>query len=939
MGELRDRKVPKFLSFKRSEPITKSHLKNKERERRRPRQHHHEKIKKLNIEDQVRALKDVKVDVKGDIDIPQYGLRLRYSTPKYRRESSFVYGYSHLYTIVSHRSSKVVLLAVKDANNLPDKDITQKLSNGHSGYVKINRNQSESVSDFLLFSPSNQNSSSEADNVDISSNVLFLNDYLKKELVEGNKLVESHPELASSWLKVSSIQEKLAHTMSQNANDTLRGKKLAYGIRQVKINVLERALQCDELIADERETIIIEYMKIAQEEYDTDALNTKWKAFINEYPSSSGLWIEYINQQLTQFHSFSVDHSLEIFRSCIDALSKALVNAAVEERLPLEETMSYIILRLCIFLKESGYSEMALACMQLQMELCYFFPDTLDPQNTSSVFKSLSAFWHSQVPKLGEVNAVSWDSWCDNHSGTPLRSALDEYDIMEKEHDLDKWVNREAAFSKQFLRPRILDPIVFSKDGDPYRAVLFKDIRPYLCIFKQKEVIASFKYNFLVFLGLHSAIPAGVSTNSSYFSDIFIQGYDFSILSEQNRCSTTFHRFCIPSFLENFVVPFPNWPVVPLLNLTHCEESRLTFIYEVLRAITSKCLDSQLAGYYLIFLFQHKNDLFLSESKLLLRKYPNDLELWFLFGTLAQSLGNPDLAGKIFRTLQGRTVANGFEKWHLYSLLCPFYIFSNSLDIGSKLISDLIDNEKIDIFNEGNTLRYMQSSDNAKLFYYRAKILLLWCYMKNSQGFMSLLKSIMYQFTYTWTDDDAYHEQLHMFGLKLVVYFTSNTRVYKQKDLCHVVSEGISKYPNNALFMHYLTFAQASTSFEQTWRFLFLKINELQNAHSIVLTMYTAWLLNVYSKNKIRCYRFLKNILQNANYKSSTALWKMLLQMVTKYEALNLAHESVIACPWSKDIALCAIQNALKQTTNVDLLYFNCLAKGLRFHYLLQSTD
>lgn len=101
---------------------------------------------------------------------------------------------------------------------------------------------------------------------------------------------------------------------------------------------------------------------------------------------------------------------------------------------------------------------------------------------------------------------------------------------------LDSWQAKERTNHLRRLKPaRTVDPSV--DEDDPYRIVLFDDLRNLLFVPLTSEARHQLVYAFLSFLGLPLA-PPGAGTNAPYFTDAFLA----SDIADSEEAETRFWR-------------------------------------------------------------------------------------------------------------------------------------------------------------------------------------------------------------------------------------------------------------------------------------------------------------------------------------------------------------------------------------------------------------
>lgn len=121
---------------------------------------------------------------------------------------------------------------------------------------------------------------------------------------------------------------------------------------------------------------------------------------------------------------------------------------------------------------------------------------------------NLEEFWDSEVPRLGEAGSTGWANWylAGKPEQTPGDTVLSENPIsgIVSASPLDpyqRWAQQEMQIDEMLRLPlRSTDP---GAELDPYAAVLFSDIKPFLFAVTSNRSRALFRLMWLSYLGLH----------------------------------------------------------------------------------------------------------------------------------------------------------------------------------------------------------------------------------------------------------------------------------------------------------------------------------------------------------------------------------------------------------------------------------------------------
>ena len=167
--------------------------------------------------------------------------------------------------------------------------------------------------------------------------------------------------------------------------------------------------------------------------------------------------------------------------------------------------------------EKTGYFERGMAMFQAQAELSVGFrPRSLRVLTINRTFKSsrplnsesfdalldsLEEFWESEAPRVGEPDAMGWDTWTLSGKPQGVVSLNTPSPIAPTELDpFRQWAANEVCADRaSFLPSRSTDE---RADSDPYSTVLFTDIRSLLFALRTPEARKAFRLAWLSSVGL-----------------------------------------------------------------------------------------------------------------------------------------------------------------------------------------------------------------------------------------------------------------------------------------------------------------------------------------------------------------------------------------------------------------------------------------------------
>lgn len=149
----------------------------------------------------------------------------------------------------------------------------------------------------------------------------------------------------------------------------------------------------------------------------------------------------------------------------------------------------------------------------------FFKPDHLrpyvgaGPEWFDRVLSEFEGFWDGESPRIGETGARGW-----RHAvlEPPVVSSQPAAVVTHVSLDpFERWLEAERHAEQHRSRPSRATDLDAADEDDPYRVVLFSDVRPFLWPIRSPEVRQQIIYAFLNFLGLPFTPPEVPTTAPS----------------------------------------------------------------------------------------------------------------------------------------------------------------------------------------------------------------------------------------------------------------------------------------------------------------------------------------------------------------------------------------------------------------------------------------
>ncbi|KAF3913247.1 hypothetical protein AA313_de0208756 [Arthrobotrys entomopaga] len=500
---------------------------------------------------------------------------------------------------------------------------------------------------------------------------------IKERTIRLSRLVDAEPNNIDAWFSLMEHQEVIVYGSKERRRRKVRqGER--HSLEEVKLGILEKALSKNEGNA----RILLAYMKIAGGIWDPPKIKAKWEDMLSKNSTIIEIWQGYINFRQADFGSFKYKECLQVYEDCIAKLRGRILRYGCEEseKQTLEGILLYIITRATAYMEQAGYSELSVAIWQGILEMnssqpAAFSSGPASLTNHEEMLDSFGAFWDSEVLRIGETKAKGWATFTDQDVG----DFADPKDLPEDyapSNDLEladpdffgAWLDKEKTLLGK-LPARTTDEI---EEDDPFRVILFSDIRSFLWKFQSPVAISNIGDAFLAF--------AGIVAPTSYQRDVFFRTdlvrasdgnlakwfwYDTDAadvklitwvdgvpMESERRDRVTrnpflFHSGDVPLSPETLVQS--SW-WFSSVEVPDPKSERLDFCIAMLKEYVLRVLDERLALIYFALDFRRNPNNNKKIAKQLLKRYSNSLKLWNAYAMSETAQGNKDAARSVYQT-------------------------------------------------------------------------------------------------------------------------------------------------------------------------------------------------------------------------------------------------------------------------------------------------
>ena len=321
---------------------------------------------------------------------------------------------------------------------------------------------------------------------DIAGNRHVTSDKLAhKQRARLSKTIDAEPTNYEAWINLIIHQDTMLG-LGQNMRRTSLTNAEKSSNAEIKVSMFQKALD-NVKDSEGREVLLLGLMQEITEIWAIDKILSCWRKVIQENRQSTRLWTKYLDFMQTNFTYFRFEEVRNVYLDCLKLIHEARTSGEIslDEQDKSFDTQIYVVLRMTLFMRESGFTEHANAAWQALLEFVFFKPvivqasdhnkDGFSDETTVSRFE---VFWDSEVPRIGEEGAEGWASFVQKQ-GEPLQLRIETADGLEDSNELWKsWADLERRHNLLSRNPaRTIDD---TEANDPYRIILFSDIRPFL---------------------------------------------------------------------------------------------------------------------------------------------------------------------------------------------------------------------------------------------------------------------------------------------------------------------------------------------------------------------------------------------------------------------------------------------------------------------------
>ena len=319
---------------------------------------------------------------------------------------------------------------------------------------------------------------------DESRRVPWADQELRQTTIKLSRRVHEDSGSVDAWLDLINHQDKVVG-LGQDLSRSKATSAEKLSTADIKLSMYEEALG-KVMDPQAQELLVLGMIEEGSKIWDTKKLSAKWRTALQNNPGHVGLWAKYLDFRQTTFTIFRFDEVRNVYIECFEVLRQARfkIKDYFMAHESLYEIQIYILLRLTLLMREAGFPENATALWQALLEYSLFMPEKSENSDSTGkssrlvAIKDFEEFWESEVLRIGEEGAHGWADFVSRHGNLPEAKHVELQAFLSDEIGFKSWADKERQYAMQVRAPaRTIDDV---EEDDPYRVILFSDVREFL---------------------------------------------------------------------------------------------------------------------------------------------------------------------------------------------------------------------------------------------------------------------------------------------------------------------------------------------------------------------------------------------------------------------------------------------------------------------------
>lgn len=497
--------------------------------------------------------------------------------------------------------------------------------------------------------------------------------------IELSRRVREHPEDIEAWLQLVDHQDVLLGSVSSGGRRPTPAEVKSHA--DIKLNMLEQALSH---VTTDSQRVLLQLKRMSEgaKIWDPKNLEKRWNDVMPKYGSDFEMWRAYMTYRQTTLSTFQYDEIKKLYIERLQFIKSEITGLpASPDLVPLYKQIIYVFLRTTRFIADAGYRELGTALWQAALELTFSRPTMASEGDDGTVLARFEAFWESEVPRIGEDMARGWAAF-ERDAGAqeppdPKSSVPPPVPTTQDGHKAWSILEYYRA-SSAALPARTLDD---SAEDDPYRVVMFADIRDLLFYvpahitpYIRQELLNAF----LIFSQLPPAFDSGENAHDILQDDFLLRRPtfiaqdtannledDLSQIGQTNRTPDFAQDYQSVSRTPEVLFPSPHWfkYITPIKDNIPPEQYR--WIANTMKQLVRSLGVKELAPYYLAFESTNEPGNEKKTAKALLKQDPANVDLYEGYALLEWAQSNKVAARNVVAAAMGSQLITESDRCRL----------------------------------------------------------------------------------------------------------------------------------------------------------------------------------------------------------------------------------------------------------------------------------
>ncbi|BFZ62077.1 hypothetical protein YB2330_003156 [Saitoella coloradoensis] len=796
----------------------------------------------------------------------------------------------------------------------------------------------------------------------------FKRDEVQQKTRDLTTAVNEHPDDEQTWLALAAHQDVILST----AVSSIRTSKVAAA--EVKLSVLQRGLQaCPTSIV-----ILREYMRIATNIWDARKVFAHWKKILDQNQGAVQLWKEYLQFCVGNAGNRYRD-VLSVFTECLRVFREMVRDGKVDVEVDLVEIFEWT----CSVMRQAGYTEQAVGAFQGMMELNYFRPARWDHlqadmnlDDEDDMLGDFEEFWDSEVPRFGEQGAKGWRNFNDSSEESLSLPDTGPPYAPEMHNIADDWSRHEAERAARCAFPaRTTDADAIE---DPYRVVLFDDVRDLLYVLTTESAREKLLFAWLAFNGLKmfasSRLPSGLEPKSFFpaqESTSTAVAYVHGEPMEPERMGgisglTGFGARGLDELSMNLDLLFPSETWFQPLDVAKLTSDEVKSLQCGLAMIPGgKACIVRLASEAAV-----NPQGVRKVAKQMLQTNRTNLTLWNAYARVEAMQGNVDEARKVYGAALGMATALPEDEkqktlglWRMWAELeWEHATEQNAMNVLVAMTVERTDPVPINLpagrpsmtailkakkYLDQSILSSLSLGDGGRAVEAMISRGLLEYLNDGLDPALGRYRTAHELLSSRCLTKTAHSEILYLAQARLLYQHTLHAPTFRTSLLRDVLEEAIKLFPCNTMFLSLLTWNESRTRIQNRVRKV-LNETVLTDDENV-----SGWLFAIWAEMHMEKGRYNPHTVRNlferavstARGATDTNLWKLWFHFECiqgdAEKARGVWVRGIDACPWSKDVAMlgCELPGIGNTQDQISKVYNIMLERGLRIRVELPEQE